>query len=140
MGQVARLSCCACRRRGLAKHPVEVHHIREGTGAARRASDFDTIPLCEDCHRGAEGIHGKGAKAWRKLMGASELELVHETRSRVRINLAMDVARWMTEVPEFLADSEQPQIWPLVRPLSWRPRDAAACSSPTPAPSTALCS
>lgn len=53
MGRVAQLPCANC-----GAQPVEVHHIREGQGMAQRASNFLTIPLCPECHRGSRGIHG----------------------------------------------------------------------------------
>ena len=46
MGRVAALGCCLCRRYGWYGTPAEVHHIRTGTGAGKRASHYDTIPLC----------------------------------------------------------------------------------------------
>jgi len=64
MGRVADLGCVVCRRLGLGETPAEVHHVRSnGWG---RSSDFHTIPLCYPHHRGADGIHQIGVKAWEK--------------------------------------------------------------------------
>jgi hypothetical protein len=45
MAAVAELPCVICGAR-----PVQVHHCISGRYAQRRASDFDTIPLCRGCH------------------------------------------------------------------------------------------
>lgn len=66
MGRVAALGCIVCRRLNLGATPAEVHHIREGTGKGQRASHFDTLPLCYLHHRGADGIHHIGVKAWTR--------------------------------------------------------------------------
>lgn len=53
MDLVAGCSCIICGAR-----PVEVHHVICGRFGQRRASDFDTIPLCPPCHRlGPMSIH-----------------------------------------------------------------------------------
>jgi hypothetical protein len=65
MGRVAALGCIVCRRLRLGDSPAEVHHIREGQGR-QRASDFHTIPLCYPHHRGQDGIHHLGTKAWHR--------------------------------------------------------------------------
>lgn len=65
MGRVAALGCIVCHRLRLGDSPAEVHHIREGQGR-QRASDFDTIPLCYPHHRGQDGIHTIGTKAWHR--------------------------------------------------------------------------
>lgn len=81
MGKVAELGCIICRRNGYPDTPSEVHHIRTGTGAGRRSSDFDTIPLCFLHHRGSnEAIHVMGRKAWERFHGVTELELLEQTK------------------------------------------------------------
>ena len=56
MGRVAELGCVLCRHLGFDGTPAEVHHIRDGQGAAQRASDFLTVPLCPEHHRGGTGL------------------------------------------------------------------------------------
>lgn len=63
MARVAGLPCVLC-----GSHPVEVHHCISGRYGQRKASDFDTIPLCYPCHRGPEGIHANKA-AWEERNG-----------------------------------------------------------------------
>lgn len=46
----------------------------------KRASNFETIPLCHYHHQGAEGIHGMGRKAWERHFGVTELELLEEVK------------------------------------------------------------
>jgi hypothetical protein len=83
MGRVADLGCILCALIGYPGSPAEVHHIRTGTGAGRRASHMDTIPLCFTHHRGSEGIHTKGRKAWERENGVTELELLHAVQERL---------------------------------------------------------
>ena len=82
MGRVAALGCCLCQRYGWHGTPAEVHHVRTGTGAGRRASHFDVIPLCPAHHRqGADGLHVMGRKAWERAHGVTELDLLDEVRA-----------------------------------------------------------
>ncbi len=74
MARVAALPCCIC-----GAQPVEVHHIREGQGAAQRAQDTLTIQLCVEHHRGDEGIHGLGRKGFYMRHKRDELDLLAET-------------------------------------------------------------
>ena len=53
MARVAGLPCCVCGKPG----PSTVHHVICGRYSQRKASDFDTIPLCWNCHMGQFGIH-----------------------------------------------------------------------------------
>lgn len=46
LSHVADLGCIACRKMGFIGTPAEIHHIRDGVGIGRRASNFETIPLC----------------------------------------------------------------------------------------------
>lgn len=75
MGRVAQLPCAICGAFG-----VHVHHIRTGVGMGKRASDFDTLPLCPEHHQGMTGIHGMGRKAWERHHGITELELLQNTK------------------------------------------------------------
>ena len=71
MARVAELPCLICGAR-----PVEVHHIREGQGAAQRAQDTLTCPLCPEHHRGASGIHGLGRRGFFARYKLDELDLL----------------------------------------------------------------
>lgn len=58
-GIVASLPCVLCEEIGQTQQTrTEVHHCREGAGMGQRGHDFDVVALCEDCHRGRQGIHG----------------------------------------------------------------------------------
>jgi hypothetical protein len=50
---VKQLPCVICLRPG----PSDAHHIIHGRYGSRKASDFETIPLCHNHHQGADGIH-----------------------------------------------------------------------------------
>ena len=80
MGAVAALGCVVCRNLGFGETPAEVHHIGNGT-LGKKASNFETIPLCEVHHR--NGGHGVAVHAGRKTFEArygTERELLEQTR------------------------------------------------------------
>jgi hypothetical protein len=79
MGRVAQLACVLCKRQGRTTLGVHVHHIREGQGAAQRASDFLTVALCPDCHTGPNGVHGLGRKGFYARYKIEELDLLADT-------------------------------------------------------------
>ena len=79
MGRVAALGCVVCRNLGFGETPAQVHHIREGVGAAQRAPNWLTIPLCPMHHTGALGYHTLRAAAFERMYGATELDLLAQT-------------------------------------------------------------
>ena len=92
MGRVKALPCSLCNLLGQPQSGVtEAHHIRTGHGMSDRASDFLTVALCVECHRGNHGFHG--TKALMKIAKVSELDLLAET---IRM---MDKKRGEPEAP-----------------------------------------
>lgn len=85
---VALLPCCICGH-----WPVEVHHQRTGIGLGQRASHFNTLPLCLNHHRGKEGIHTLGRKAWEKHIGTTELQLVRKMQEKMKIMHNFDILK-----------------------------------------------
>lgn len=79
---VAQLGCIACRNSGQPGTPAEVHHQRSGTGVGRRASHFDTMPLCPGHHRFYEDAIHRNATLFTKHYGL-ERDLVKQTREDV---------------------------------------------------------
>ena len=78
LGRVKSLECVLCSLLGQPQTSVtEAHHIRTGHGLGDRASDYLTVALCVDCHRGTHGFHG--TKALMKIAKLSELDLLAET-------------------------------------------------------------
>ena len=76
MGCVAELGCILCREvHGAIDTPAEVHHVFDT--AAR--SPFLTIPLCPSCHRGPNGFHGLGQRAFEARYKRSEAYLLAAT-------------------------------------------------------------
>ena len=71
MARVARLGCILCSTvLGYEGSPAEIHHIRR---AGVRATS-PIIPLCPEHHRGNNGVHGMGRKAFeRKWQTTSEV-------------------------------------------------------------------
>ena len=80
MDRVAYLGCVVCRRMGYEGTPAELHDPRAGTGAGRRASHMDVIPLCPEHHRGKTGLHGLGTKGFVKHYGYTEADLLDDTQ------------------------------------------------------------
>lgn len=79
MARVAALGCILCRYLNYGETPAQVHHIREEQGAAQRASDFLTVPLCPEHHTGGTGLHGLGRRAFERRYKLSELDLLAMT-------------------------------------------------------------
>jgi len=53
MAAVALLPCCVCDKFGMQQTSrTQVHHCFHGRFSSKKASDFDTIPLCEGHHQG----------------------------------------------------------------------------------------
>jgi len=80
MNSVAELGCLVCKRMGYPGTPAELHHPRAGTGAGRRASNWDVIPLCPEHHRGNTGVHGLGTKGFVKHWGFDEQDLLNDVQ------------------------------------------------------------
>ena len=76
MGKVAEVGCILCISLGRGATPAEVHHLKEECGAGQRQSDYLTIPLCPECHRGQSGFHGLGQKAFERTYKLTELDLL----------------------------------------------------------------
>ena len=86
LNKVAALGCIACYLQGTPGSWAEIHHPRAGTGAGRRASHFDAIPLCHIHHRGTAGlsvpsIHGS-KNAFIERFG-TEAELLELTKTLI---------------------------------------------------------
>ncbi len=80
LSRVAALGCVLCRRLGYGETPAEIHHPRTGQGMSQRASHFDAVPLCYPHHRGDDGLHGMGRRAFERVYGVTEAELLAEVR------------------------------------------------------------
>jgi hypothetical protein len=74
---VAALGCIVCRLAGFGRRPAQVHHLREGKGAAQRGGHFCTIPLCPDHHVGPRGVHGD--RSCLRALKVDEMDLLDMT-------------------------------------------------------------
>lgn len=79
LNRIADLGCILCRHLGTPGTPAEIHHLREGQGAAQRGSDWTAVPLCPEHHRGASGVHGLGTKGFYARYKLDELSLLEMT-------------------------------------------------------------
>lgn len=83
MGTQADAGCILCRYLGLGATPAEIHHLRHGVGAGQRNSNLMTIPLCPEHHRGSTGYHGLGRRAFERVYGVTEMELLEMSQEMV---------------------------------------------------------
>lgn len=86
MGRVAALGCVVCSEcLGYEDTPAIVHHIRTGQGK-KRASHFDTLPLCPIHHQhSGYGVHDMGRKQFAEMYGKSELELLAIVKNKLGV-------------------------------------------------------
>ena len=78
LNKVASMGCIVCCNLGLGETPAEIHHISNGT-MSKRASNYETIPLCHFHHRtgnNGEAVHS-GRKSFEKNFG-TEQELLEQ--------------------------------------------------------------
>lgn len=82
LSRLVVLGCVVCRNSGYGPTPPEIHHLIgiAHRGLSQRSSHQKTIPLCPEHHRGNEGIHGMGRRAWEAKYGTQEelLEQVNQ--------------------------------------------------------------
>ena len=77
MARVARLGCILCSTvLGYEGSPAEIHHIRR---AGVRATS-PIIPLCPEHHRGNNGVHGMGRKAFERKWQTTEEALLQKVK------------------------------------------------------------
>lgn len=84
LSKVASIGCIACRLMGYEGTPAEIHHIGNGT-MSKRASNYETIPLCHFHHR--TGGHGNAVHAGRKTFESrfkTEKEFLADTLELIR--------------------------------------------------------
>ena len=80
MARVAEVPCVVCEHMGLGKSPAEVHHI----GSTAQRSDWLTVALCPEHHRGPRGFHGMGQRAFERTYKLDELALLALTIARLQ--------------------------------------------------------
>ena len=85
MRAVKQLPCCACG----SPPPNDAHHCIHDRYGTRKASDFDTVPLCRSCHQGPHGIHA-GKASWRERHGPDH-GYIPQTRGQVFVMLGVDL-------------------------------------------------
>ena len=76
MSRVAELGCILCRYLEWGNTEAEIHHVFDT--AAR--SDWLVVPLCPPHHRGTEGFHGMGQRAFERTYKLTEYDLLAMTQ------------------------------------------------------------
>jgi hypothetical protein len=81
--RVAAVGCALCHRIHGPHEPgpVELHHLRSGGWG--KGSYLTLIPLCVNHHRGPEGIHHLGTKAFERGFQVTQQELLDWTNEMV---------------------------------------------------------
>ena len=80
MNKVVSLGCIVCLNNGYYDTPAEIHHIGN-QAMGKRASNYETIPLCPIHHR--TGGYGQAVHAGRKSFEdtfGTEQELLEQVR------------------------------------------------------------
>ena len=82
LNKVAQLPCPICKLLGYpGDGGVEIHHVRGiGLGLGVRNNHFNTVGLCPSHHRGNDGYHGMGRKAFERKYGVTEQELLEQVK------------------------------------------------------------
>lgn len=80
LNQVASLGCVVCG------NFAEIHHVRLGSGLAKKASAYLSIPICASHHRtGGLGVaFHAGRKVWEEKYG-SQIELLEKVYKRLKL-------------------------------------------------------
>ena len=74
--KVKQMNCVCCYLLGQKQTMwTEVHHVNADKGKAQRAGHFCVIPLCVDCHRGKNGVHGD--KTFLNILKLTEMDLLN---------------------------------------------------------------
>lgn len=76
MAQIKHLNCIIC-----GDWPVDCHHI---TQTGRRLGNFFCLPLCPNCHRGANGFSGNNREAWDKSV-ENQLKLLKKVCDKLDV-------------------------------------------------------
>ena len=66
--RAGRMILHGCMVSGCAGRP-EIHHIRAGQGMSQRAPWWETLPLCENHHRGTYSTHGRDRAQFHEDQG-----------------------------------------------------------------------
>lgn len=81
LSKVADIGCIICFRQGNAGTWAEIHHVRGlGLGMGVRNTHYNTVPLCVFHHRGNEGYHGMGRKAFERKYEVTEKQLLEQVK------------------------------------------------------------
>jgi hypothetical protein len=80
MESIAGLPCLICLHKlGRKQYGVEVHHV----GGVGEQSDWATVPLCVEHHRGPTGVHGLHRRAFESMWKVNDLMLLAWTNQQL---------------------------------------------------------
>lgn len=80
--KMADFGCYLCFHLGYGTGtPAEIHHIRRTS----KRSNAPAIPLCPEHHRGNNGIHGMGRKAFEKRYAITEEDMLDRINAKLNL-------------------------------------------------------
>jgi hypothetical protein len=75
--RVKNLECAVCAKYA----PSHAHHLMHDRASGRKPGHYCTIPLCDNCHVGPNGIHGD--RSMWKVYKISEMEALDQTLAKL---------------------------------------------------------
>jgi len=76
LDRIHAIPCVLCAHLGLGSTQSEAHHVesvRDGL------SDYATVPLCTEHHRGATGVHGLRRRGFEMRYRLTDVDLLAMT-------------------------------------------------------------
>lgn len=74
--RLRQLPCVVCVHMGLNGRCEELHHA----GQATDRSDWNQVPICQQHHTGANGIHGLHRRGFESRYNLTEMDMLGITR------------------------------------------------------------
>lgn len=94
LARVRALTCIVCRRLGLGKTPASAHHIN-CKAMGKKASDYETIPLCPIHHQ-----YGDGTRTFKGQIAVHKNKTEFERRYGTEQSLLAQTLKELENVGE----------------------------------------
>lgn len=85
MAAIHNLPCSLCYFLGRKQTSRTIAHHKIGKGLGKKASDLETMSLCENCHtKGQDAIHHIGKVAFEEKFGIDQDGLIEITNKMLK--------------------------------------------------------
>ena len=84
LNSIQSLGCIICESIGLGNRSAEIHHVKDHCGMGRKASHFETIPLCPEHHRHGPDAYHVSPKEFTEKYG-TQRELLQKVQDELNI-------------------------------------------------------